>query len=129
MTSDRHIYPTNRLLLIRALKPISSEFTRNIYVDAVDTPEANGYAREIMHILSDAGIKVESDSPFVLAPHLMRALDPMIHGVFFQVRDPSHPPKEAVDLAKALSLGGVAVQYAVNPTIVAAAYVLTIAPP
>lgn len=129
MTSERHIYPTDRIPLIRALKPIASEFTRSISVSAVDTPEANGYAREIMSALSAAGIRVDSESSLAMVPHVMRALDPTVRGVFFQVLDPSHPPQEVADLTKALSLGRVVVHYARNPQVLPAGYILTIAPP
>ena len=111
---DRHIDPQAYLNLINYLRPIASEFTRGIDVDSVDTPEANAYAIEIMRAMVQGGLKVQSQNFGMLVPQIMRALSPKVRGVFFQVKDTVHPPKEAVDLANAFLVANIQTSYANN---------------
>ncbi len=109
--AERHISEHQRAKLKEILSPIASDFPRALAVAAVNDPEANAYAIELMTALALTGIKVVSTDTHILVPTIIRALTPNVRGVFFQVRDPKNPPQEVKQLADAMNEAGIAVNF------------------
>lgn len=80
-------------------------------VAAVDTPEANAYSIQVMKAFLDGNIAMQSNMPGMMAPFPMRALDPNVKGVFFQVKNPKLPPVLAEGMKKILKDAGIESAY------------------
>ena len=107
--SERHLSHDQSERITAFLKPHAMEFSVSVTVAAAETPEARGYAREIMTSINLAGIPMDTPLNYLL-PRDMKAFG-QVSGVFIQVKDPNHPPFLAVILKDALEKGDMHVTY------------------
>jgi hypothetical protein len=130
LLGERHVTEYQRAKLKEILSPIAGNFPRALVVAAIDTPEAQGYASEMMGALGAAGLKIVTlDSHGTMAPTIMRAIGTGIKGVFFQVKDPSSPTAEVRTLENALGAVNIRVRFMHNVDFPDSDYVLTIGIP
>jgi hypothetical protein len=129
ISGERHVSEYQRAKLKETLSPVAANFPRALLVAAIDTPEAQGYASELMTGLALAGIKIVTiDRHGTMAPTIMRAIG-SVKGIFFQVKDPKNPPAEVVTLKKALEGTGMNVHFMPNVDFPDSDYVLTVGAP
>ena len=88
-TKERHLSQWQSNAIRDSLLPHSPEFTIPVVVEGVDTPEALGYAREIMLALGSANIPLNTPALGWIVPRTMRAIGTGVRGVFIQVGDKS----------------------------------------
>jgi hypothetical protein len=108
---ERHLTKDQIQDIIDASKDVSSQFPSKLAVYAAETPEATGFAVELMDALSKGRVPIYSQSSAILMPLPMRALNASIKGVFILVFDPQHPPSQALLLQHILSKGGIAAPF------------------
>ena len=97
-------------------------------VMAVDTPEANAYAIQIMRALIVGKIATVS-TPGILAPLPMRLLSPNLRGIFFQVRDIKNKPALEEKVAQIFTDAHISVGYATNPGLKPTDFILSVGLP
>jgi hypothetical protein len=126
-SGERHVSEYQRTKLKESLSPIAANFPRALVISAIDTPEAQGYASELMTALGLAGLKIVTlDSHGIMAPAIMRAIGTGVRGVFFQVKDPTHPPEEVQTLKKVLYSANIKVGLGFNVEFPEKDYILTV---
>ena len=130
-SGERHVSEYQRLKIKEGLPPAAANFPRPLTVASVDTPEANGYAAEIMSALNLAGLKIVTGGThgMIVPPTTMKSIGTGIRGVFFQVKNPKNPPEEVDTIKKALESAGIRVGLLPNPDFPEADYLLTVANP
>jgi hypothetical protein len=114
--TERHLSPAQIDTITREARALAPSYKNDkgplaLLVFAVDTPEADGYAIEIMRAFQIGGIGTTTSLPGATAPNVLRALDTQVRGVFFEVPNPDRPPELAVKTAKILSDAGIATHY------------------
>lgn len=122
------MYSVQKDKLREAVEPLSLNYFRAITVAAADSPEANGYAIEIMNALVQDGLKIQTIATTMLVPFPMRVLNTNVKGIFFQVLDPNNPPQEAKDLLMAFVKADIKVapQWYENSKLAKDNYILTV---
>jgi hypothetical protein len=68
-----------------------------------------------MTALGLSGLKIQSSNGLMPAPFPIKALNPGVKGVFFQVRDVKHIPDETSKLYDVLNKAGIKALYYTNP--------------
>jgi hypothetical protein len=130
ISGERHVSEYQRAKLKESLSPVAANFPRALLVAAIDTPEAQGFAAELMTGLALAGIKIATLDRHgtTMAPTIMRAIG-QVKGIFFQVKDPKNPPAEVATLKKALESASMHVHFMPNVDFPDSDYVLTVGLP
>jgi hypothetical protein len=98
-------------------------------VASIDTPEANGYASQIMDALKAGGVESRSLVQNMSVPQPVKVTGTGLHGVCIQVRDPNAPPVAAQVLRRTLNDAGIPVCYITDMVFGPDNYVLTVFPP
>lgn len=124
--TDRIIEKDGQSEFSRSIAGKEYLFNSPIIFRAVDTPEANGYAYQIMNMVHNAHLPVYSQSPYFLIPLPMTAIGSGVRGVFFQISDPRNPPPQVLALKQAFIAAGIETDFADNITLSPRSYAVTI---
>jgi hypothetical protein len=124
---ERHISPQQCEKIGQVFRPITSQFPRAVTVTAIDSPEPNGLAVDLMSCLQTAGINLQTSIEGTLMPLPMRAAHLSVSGVFIQVFNPASPPAGAKLLYEGLKESGFPeIKYARNFDLPDDGYILSV---
>jgi hypothetical protein len=126
ITPDRHLSEDQKERLKTLLKTFKDSYGRELAVAAVDNPEANQYAVELMTAFKEGGVPVHSESTAMLIPAPVRALSTEVRGVSFQVHEIVAPPDEVRNLISTFAKVGIKVDIWADSMLGPRDYVLTI---
>jgi hypothetical protein len=128
LTSERHVTEAQRVKLKEILAPNGDLFKRSVDVAAASSPEAGGFAIDLMSALDFAGLKATIKDPRNPTPPIELKAYGAIRGVYIIVANPDNPPKEASVLLDALNQVGIKTVYSKNLDFWIDNYVVAVGP-